>query len=358
MHRWMLKQHSPASWHAMGHDVRVLSVSVVVPSYQGGSRLPALMECLASQRTARAWEVVVVLDGSSDSSAQVLAKWQDRVPLRVIARAENRGRSATLNEGFAQARNDVLVRCDDDLLPGPDYVELFGSLIEDDPGTGVIGLYRNEYPENRYARAYGRPVDARYRAEAYAAPARRRWMFWAGNCGVHRSAWEAVGPYDETFREYGWEDVDWGYRLMRAGYGIALEPGLETIHRVAATTAAVRLERARASGRASATFRQLHGLSTPELDDSAWNTLVRAAARGRASWLERGTEVLLPVLPEAAARRVVDLGVQASFHAGQLEAASELAEDTKPAKAALVSEPAKAALASEPAEAADDPELR
>ena len=296
---------------------------MVVPSYQGASRLQVLMHRLADQNTDRTWEVVVVLDGSPDRSAQVLETWRDRVPLRVIARAENRGRSATLNEGFAAAGNDVLVRCDDDLLPGPDYVELYGSLIENDPGAGVVGLYRNDYPDNRYARVYGRPVDARYRVEAYAAPEQRRWLFWAGNCGVHRRAWESVGPYDETFREYGWEDVDWGYRLMQAGYGIALEPRLETIHRVAATTAAGRLERAWASGRASVTFRRLHGLSTPKLDDSAWNTLVRAAARGRASWLARGTEVVLPVLPQAAARRVVDLGVQASFHAGQREAQTE-----------------------------------
>lgn len=307
----------------MGHDVRVLSVSVVVPSYQGASRLPALMQCLAAQRTDRPWEVVVVLDGSSDDSARVLESWRDRVPVQVITRAENRGRSATLNDGFTAAGNDVLVRCDDDLLPGPDYVELFGSLIENDPGIGVVGLYRNEYPDNRYARAYGRPVDARYRAEAYAAPASRRWMFWAGNCAVHRDAWQAVGPYDETFREYGWEDIDWGYRLTQAGYGIELEPRLETRHRVAATTAAGRLERARASGRASATFRRLHEMPTPELSGGVWNALVRTAARSRPQWLTRGTEALTPLLPAPVAQRVIDLGVQASFYAGEQEAVAQ-----------------------------------
>ena len=71
----------------------------------------------------------------------------------------------------------------------------------------------------------------RFRRDAYAVPPDATWRYWAGNVSVTRETWERVGPYDEAFRAYGWEDVDWGYRLAELGIPVVLEPSLETEHR-------------------------------------------------------------------------------------------------------------------------------
>ena len=71
-------------------------------------------------------------------------------------------------------------------------------------------------------------AEQRLRASAYAAGPEVSWRFWAGNVGVRRASWERVGPYDTDFRAYGWEDVDWGYRLHTAGIPIVVDPALET----------------------------------------------------------------------------------------------------------------------------------
>lgn len=298
------------------------TVSVIVPSYQGAALLPGLMESLSAQKSQHSWEVVVVLDGSTDASAAILRDWQGKLPLKFLARDVNRGRSATLNEGFAVASGSVLIRCDDDLMPGPAYVQRFGDLVAAEPGVGVVGLARNQFPETAYARVYGRAVDARFRQEAYAAPQETWWRYWAGNCAVHREMWEQVGPYDERFREYGWEDVDWGFRLVQSGGTVRLDPTCETTHRVAATTAAVRFARARASGLASVRFRRTHGISEENLPAGAWNSLVRAASPVAGARLGRITDAMIRVLPRAAGRRVVDLGVQASYERGRMDAAT------------------------------------
>ena len=175
---------------------------------------------------------------------------------------------------MAAARGRVLVRCDDDLEPEPDFVALHlaAHAGADTRPLGVVGLYQNVFPDTPYARAYGRPADARFREDAYRAPADTTWRYWAGNVSVTRDTADRVGPYDEGFRAYGWEDVDWGHRLHLLGVPVVLEPGLETTHRLSAVTAASRVERAWFSGAARRAFVAKHGRTelAPRPPDSVW----------------------------------------------------------------------------------------
>lgn len=142
-------------------------------------------------------------------------------------------------------------------------------------------MCRNLFPDTPYARVYGRPRDLRFRSEAYAAPASQRWRYWAANVSVSRETWESVGPYDEAFRRYGWEDVDWGYRLHRQGIELVIPPGLEATHDVAATTTFERARRAYYSGSARRLFEHKHGsaaLPAVETPPSPWSRLVSTLA--------------------------------------------------------------------------------
>jgi glycosyltransferase involved in cell wall biosynthesis len=296
-----------------------LSVSVIVPSYQGVERLPGLLECFERQTTSRNWEVIIVLDGSTDGSRELLAQWKDKIPLRVLDRGYNRGRSVTLNDGYAAAVHDVLIRCDDDLLPSDSYVDDFAQALETNPQSGVLGLYRNVFPENRYARIYGRFADARFAADAQSIAKDNPWRLWGGNCAVTRSQWVTVGTYDEDFREYGWEDVDWGYRLVEAGFGIDVEARLATPHRLAAITAENRLYRARLSGRAEVRFEVKHHYSLDRKYDGLWGTLVRINSRFAGARWGAVLDRLFYVLPAKVVRRLIDLGVEAAYRRGRLE---------------------------------------
>lgn len=231
--------------------------SIVVPSRGGVRRLPFLFEALRAQE-GPSWEAIVVLDGDIDGSAAVIEAVSEELPVSAIVFPENRGRSAALNAGFTAARGEVLIRCDDDLRPRADYVAMH---VAQHSGTarGAIGLYRNVYPDTPYARAYGRERDARFRAEAYATPRSDQWRYWAGNVSVSRETFDRVGPYDVGFRAYGWEDVDWGYRLHRSGVDVEFVQALETPHHVAAVTTEIRVKRAFYSGAAKQTFAAKHG---------------------------------------------------------------------------------------------------
>lgn len=256
------------------------TTSIVVPTRGGVSRLPHLFSALRDQ-TDPSWEAIVVVDGDIDGTSDLLSRLRRELPVTPIVFPENRGRAAALNAGLDAARGDVLVRCDDDLRPRPDYVASHVARHSAEP-RGVVGLYLNIYPDTPYARAYGHARDERFRSEAYAAAANGRWRYWAGNVSVTRDTFQRVGPYDTDFRAYGWEDVDWGYRLHRAGAEIVLAGELETPHHVAATTTHTRVVRAFHSGAARHRFDLKHGaaaLGAPQRGGSVWDALVDVSGR-------------------------------------------------------------------------------
>lgn len=301
-------------------------VSIVVPSRGGAWRLPRLFEALRAQ-TYPMWEAVVVIDGDVDGSEKVVMAASADLPLHSIVFRANRGRAAALNAGFAGSSGEVIVRCDDDLVPAPNYVERHARAHEG-RAVGVVGLYRNVFPDTSYARIYGRAWDVQYRAEAYASDPGSQWHYWAGNASVARTTWEQVGDYDESFRAYGYEDVDWGFRLAAAGIPIVLEPALETEHRIAATTCASRAQRAFYSGAARSRFERKHLLSdppppeTPTLWGRAVARLAPVLTEQRAVVAGRAIDASSRVMPTRVARKTTALLVEASAQAGHRAAST------------------------------------
>ncbi len=71
--------------------------------------------------------------------------------------------------------------------------------------------------------------------------------------GTRRDVWEAVGPLDEGYFMYS-EDVDWCYRLARAGYERWYLPGARIVHHEAGSWAGASEERILAAHRANFRF--------------------------------------------------------------------------------------------------------
>lgn len=297
--------------------------SLVIPSRGGAERLPHLFDALRVQ-TMDDWEAIVVIDGDTDGSAKVVAAVSNELPVRAVVFEQNRGRSAALNAGFAAANGDVLIRCDDDLRPRPDYVA--GHVARHAASRcGVVGLVQNVFPQTPYARAYGQVRDERFRVEAYGLPADRRWRQWCGNVSVTRETYELVGGYDTDYRAYGWEDVDWGYRLSCTGAEVVFAPELETPHHIAAVTTEIRVGRAFHSGAARRTFVSKHGdamFGARKPAAGVWDRLVqRTAQRSTLSGLlqrARRLDAALDRMPRWFAEKRVAMLVESAALAGEL----------------------------------------
>jgi alpha-1,3-rhamnosyltransferase len=111
------------------------SVSVVVPSYNHANYVAATLRSIMKQ-TLRPEKLLVIDDGSNDNSPEVIERVLNdcSFPCEFIAR-ENRGLSATLNEGFARTYGDYFAYLGSDDLWLPDFLNARVDLLTKRPGA-------------------------------------------------------------------------------------------------------------------------------------------------------------------------------------------------------------------------------
>ena len=233
---------------------------------------------------------------------------------------ENLGRVAALNAGHTAADADILIRCDDDLEPGPDYVANHLRLHRD--YDGVIGTLNNIFPKTAYSQVYGTYRDAKFKEAALSTPESERWHYWNGNSSVSAELYRTIGGFDPAYRLYGWEDVDLGKMIADAGGKIIISDVVETKHYAEATTTAVRALRALHAGSARTIFVRKHGEDAHVAPNPAglWGAAVKALAvvstEANIRRIGNTLDAVLLKLPAKIAEKLVALQVEAASYAG------------------------------------------
>lgn len=153
-----------------------------------------------------AYEVVLVNDGSTDDTASVIERARARATCRFVVHDQaNAGLAKGRNQGIARAAGERIIFIDDDVLPLPNFVEEHLRTHERHPHAIVRGGAINvESFENLPP-----PV---WRLKDYSGN-----YFWTTNVSVPLQTIRAIGGFNESFSEYGWEDIDVGLRLRFGG---------------------------------------------------------------------------------------------------------------------------------------------
>ena len=187
-------------------------VSVVVPTMGRAEYLGVTLRSLAAQEVEASYEVIVVDDGSTDRTAEVVS----RAGVRGVRHPERRSLNAARNSGIRAARADLIAFVDDDVEAPPQWL---GALVE--------GAAR--YPD---AEAFGGPIRARLEGSPprgcgrdsplitsldLGPEDREAERVWGANLAVRRAAVARVGEFDESLvRLYG-DEEEWLGRLREAG---------------------------------------------------------------------------------------------------------------------------------------------
>ncbi|MGH2373988.1 MAG: glycosyltransferase family 2 protein [bacterium] len=194
-------------------------VSVVLPTYNDASILRHALAHLARQALPpTAFEVVVVDDGSTDETPEVVAA-AGAGPARVrsVRFDRNRGRSAARNAGIRAALAPLIVFVDSDVLVRSDFLqqhmEIHRSAARPVVGRGpVVLITEPEIPARP-------PIIGM--SPAYIDTA---------NASVMRQALIDAGLFDEGFPAYGWEDFELGLRLKARGLPRAYSSAAVAFH--------------------------------------------------------------------------------------------------------------------------------
>ncbi|MDR7521388.1 MAG: glycosyltransferase family A protein [Armatimonadota bacterium] len=203
----------------MSHRKAAPHLSVVVPTYNDAALLRHALGHLVDQSLApAAYEIVVVDDGSTDETPQVVAAASaGRVRVRSVRLDANRGRSAARNAGVRTAEAPVIVFVDSDVLVRRDFLHRHLALhrAAERPvvGRGPVVLIPSPVLPDRDPMARTSP--------AYLDTA---------NASIPRQVLIDAGLFDEGFRVYGWEDFDLGLRLAERGIPRVFDPGAIAYH--------------------------------------------------------------------------------------------------------------------------------
>ena len=207
-------------------------LSVIIPVH---NRADLAAQCLAAlARWTTPLEIIVVDDGSTDPGVELLRRAD--LAHRWLRQEEARGFSAAVNRGLACATGDplLLLNSDAEVTEAGDRA-IREAFEQDARQSGRLGAVaaRLVYPDGRpqwsggsfpsllwlFALASGLGRGARLRAgrtppSGFAGGT----VDWAPGAAltIARSAWEAVGPFDESYRHYA-QDLDYCQRLAAAG---------------------------------------------------------------------------------------------------------------------------------------------
>ena len=210
-------------------------VTVAIPCYNGGRFLRQTLASVQAQ-TRVPDEILVVDDGSSDDSAQIVRQMDSRVGL--VQHDRNRGLAAARNTAMEECTGDVIVFLDVDACADALFVE---ALLAEYSGPDVGGVGGQGIEANIHSTC---DLWRKLNVSQTQGPERLERCPWlVGMCSsFQRSALLEVGGYDTFFRTNG-EDHDVSYRLNALGYNLIYTPearvyhqrtdGWRTLHRLA-----------------------------------------------------------------------------------------------------------------------------
>lgn len=193
----------------------------MVPTYNRSQSLRRCVEAILSQETPgfRA-ETLVVDDGSPDDTQEVLQAFRDRV--RVL-RQENAGPARARNAGAREARGEILLFIDDDVIAQPGLLETHLRAHRAGEGPRVLLGYTpipRDHAATSLMRYFRRRWDSifdgmsRCEQEGRALPYR---FCCSLNLSLPRPLFLETGMFDERFTRADCEDTELGYRLTSRG---------------------------------------------------------------------------------------------------------------------------------------------
>ena len=210
-------------------------VSVVVPCRNEARHIASLLDAIRLQ-SYRVGEVIVV-DSSSDQSAEAVAAYCRRYPSLAITvvPVEKASIPVAVNAGVSRATGELIIRLDGHCVPDSEYIARAVAALDESADVGVVGGIWQVAPgattlvAEAIARAGSHPAgagDAAYRI-AHATAARKDVDTVPFGC-YRKSLWIALGGLNEDLLTN--EDYEFNYRVRASGRRVVLDPSIRSTY--------------------------------------------------------------------------------------------------------------------------------
>jgi GT2 family glycosyltransferase len=199
-----------------------MELTVVIPTFNRWTVLEETLRRLASQQTEAEFEVIVVDDGSKDSTAGHAESFAGSaaIPIRILSQP-NLGPAAARNKGAAAAAGEILLFLGDDIWARSDLVERHRSFHRTNAGLeiGLVGhvVWADEAspsPLMHWLTSEGIQFAYHFIEDPDSVPPS---FFYTANVSLKTSFFRSQNGFDEAFPDAALEDTELGLRLAAAG---------------------------------------------------------------------------------------------------------------------------------------------
>ena len=211
-------------------------VSVVIPVYNQTPSLKNVLRFFNHQNyPCQRFEVIVVDDGSTEAVYQTIDSSAYNFKL-VIERTINKGRASARNTGVSLAKGEIIVFCDADRIPGPQFIRSHVQFHLHTTGAAAFGCpwdcFLGEQRINNISIDQFSEIEKFSRKSAYYNTVSSLFLngetnssiawaaFLVGNSSIRKSELLKAGGFDEDFKTWGFEHFELAMRLQQHGIRI------------------------------------------------------------------------------------------------------------------------------------------
>jgi glycosyltransferase involved in cell wall biosynthesis len=199
-----------------------MSVSIIVPTFNGASRIGNCLDALLNQTGEGDAEILVVNDGSTDNTAEIVVGYS---AVRLITQS-NAGPAAARNRGALEARGTIILFTDDDCVPTPEWLAAMTRPFAEPDVVGTKGIYRT-----RQTSLVARFVQIEYE-DKYRRMSNLLQIDFIDtySAGFRRDRFLEMNGYDTSFPVACAEDVELSYRMSARGWTMKFVPAAIVYH--------------------------------------------------------------------------------------------------------------------------------
>src|SRR5215469_2243979 len=185
----------------------VPDASVIIPVRNGERTLRQCLDAIFATHHAGEFEVILVDDGSTDSTQAIASDF----PCRLIHSGVSRGPAAARNRGAAEARAARVVFVDADVFVKPDTLSLLLSAL--DSSAAAFATYETEPVNRNFATLFYHTLSCRSLKDTSA----KTPVFYSYCAAIGKDLFESMGGFNTQFRRPTFEDMELGWRLAGRG---------------------------------------------------------------------------------------------------------------------------------------------